>query len=603
MPWLALILLQDDEWTDASKVAPRTLAWEDLRKRLGLTEEATDAPPDNQKPYPPVKVLQIEKNFLGKIMPTPEDLPWLSHVRAGQDAERAVLVCNRMPRAGARAAVHLVSLEQRLTPEGRFDDQKGAEAGKIPLLSLYSWQFTCPADEQYKASDKAIGRLPSELQTKAGDSFPSEEDRDQLYRGSEAFTAALKEKGFDDAEIQTLVNLCRIQTETFKGLMDALNLGWLHLPLPVNQGTFFEMGSIPLAHGLRKGGKTASWYHGPLVPDKSLSAAAQETIREMLPVRNADQLLLYNLSTGMLDASYAAAWELGRLITVSEPAPASRSPNGKPHTPGKRLWQSRICSFHTSPLPIRNSFTSQRGFLAGKLQQYFMDLSQLKAVPFHYLIPHERLLPDEAMRFFYIDPLWIDCLLDGAFSIGRTTQYDRESERSREGDPHQASRTPMMGVLLRSDLVSGWPALRLDGYGGNKRPLDNLRFERLGPNVLLVVFAGEIESLALYLPPESLHFGFSRDASDENVYDKEVKSLTDGHEILTGDGRSMQTAVSFGWRPGAEALRIFVPERMKDNINDCLAEAKLLERVTHSGHLAIQLLEGAPRLQVSVKKA
>lgn len=596
LPWLALILLQDDEWTDSSKVTTETIAWEILRKSLGLTEEATDAPPDNQKPYPPVKVLQIEKNFLGKIMPTPADLSWLSHVRVGQDAARAVLVCNRMPRAGARAEVHLVSLERRLTPEGRFDDQKGEKDGKIALLSLYSWQFTCPADEQYKVSDKAINRLPPELQTKASTNFPSEENRYQLYRGRESFAAALKEKGFDDAEITTLVNLCRIQTETFKGLMDALSLGWLHLPLQENQEAFFTTGSIPLAHGLRKGGKTVSWYHGPLIPDRSFSAAAEETIRGILPVRSADQLLFYNRTTHMLDASYAAAWELGRLITVSEPRLSQQIAQWKTSRAREVALAEQNLFFSHIPFTDSRFVHQSEGLLEGKLQQYFTDLSLLKGVPFHYLIPHERLLPDEAMRFFYIDPLWIDCLLDGAFSIGRTTQYDRDGEKNRDGDPQTASRAPMTGVLLRSDLVSGWPALLVEGDGRDDPSKPTIRrCERLGPNVLMVIFEGEVQTVTVHLPPESLHFGFSRPIDVNGKYFKELKNINDGTELAV--------FVDLMWR--FEDLRIFDSEILKDTVNSKIEEATkdIEDPIKHAGQFAIELLEGVPRLRVTLARS
>lgn len=600
VPWLALILLQDDEWTDPRKVTTETMAWEDLRDRLSLEKEATDVSPEKQKPYPPVKVLHIEKDFLGKIMPTAEDLCWLSHVRVGQDTARAVLACHRMPRAGARAEVHLVSLEQRLQPAGGFDVQKGEKDGKIPLLSLYAWQFTCPADEQYKVSDKTLNRLPPELQTKTGHHFPSAEDRDQLYRGRASFIAALQTKSFDDTEIRTLVNLCQIQSETFKGLMDALDVGWLHLPRHTNQEAFFQAGNVPLAHGLRKGGKTVSWYHGPLIPDRGLSDSAQATIRDTLPVRNADQLLLYNQTTGMLDASYAAAWELGRLITVSEPHASQQIAQWKTSRAREAALAEQNLFFSHIPFTDSHFVHQSDEHLTGKLQQYFTDLSLLKGVPFHYVIPHEGFLPDETLRFFYIDPLWIDCLLDGAFSIGRTTQYDRENEKSRQGDPHQAPRPPMMGVLLRSDLVSGWPALLVEGYGGadideaDKRSI--LRCARLSPSVLIVIFEGEVQTVTVHLPPESLHFGFSHtSAGTHGTYCKELKRIDDSTELAA--------SVDLPWR--FEDLRIVDAEVLRDTINRTLKEKTQLveDPLTHAGQFALELLEGVPRLKVTLAKA
>ena len=53
-----------------------------------------------------------------------------------------------------------------------------------------------------------------------------------------------------------------------------------------------------------------SWYRGPLVP---LWYRKLETYT-FLP--SADAALRYNYETGLLDASYAAAWQLGRLLAL-----------------------------------------------------------------------------------------------------------------------------------------------------------------------------------------------------------------------------------------------------------------------------------------------
>lgn len=614
VPWLALILLQEDEWTDPAKVVAEKMAWEDVRKELGLTPEATDWPAEKGQRFPPVQALRIERAFLRQIMPTDEDMRWLTHVRVGhdaqgQDVERAIVVCNRMPRQGARAAAHLISLEQRLTGQGAFEPPTAAD-GKVLLLSIHSWQFTCPADEQFKVSDKAIGRLDQALSEQVQGRFPAGEARDVLYRGREAFVAALAGRGFSkQADQDALVNACHIQSETFKGLMDALDCGWLHAPPQEQTNALFELGGVPVAHGLRNGGKTASWYHGPLIADKNLDADIEAALMATLPVRNADQLLLYNETTRMLDASYAAAWELGRLLTISEPRISQQVAQWKvSHAREAGLAEQNMWFTH---IPFTDSQFVHRegGLLERKLQAYFTDLSRLLGVPFQYLAPHLSLLPDESLRFFYVDRLWVECLLDGAFSIGRTTRFDLARERDAQGQlefPHQQERPAMSGVILRSDLVAGWPSLLVEGYPSldldGLTKLELLRYERLGQNVAIAIFAGELKAFTLHLPPESLHFGFSRDASDEGQYAKEVKNLADGNELPTQGGRSRTTAVNFGWRAGAEALRIFVPKRMVDNINSRLDAAgpkdQPLNRITHSGHLAIQLLEGVPRLQV-----
>ena len=53
----------------------------------------------------------------------------------------------------------------------------------------------------------------------------------------------------------------------------------------------------------------------------------------------------------------------------------------------------------------------------------------LYGVPFHYLVPDEEMLPAESIRFFYLNPEWINCLLQGACSVGRTSHTDELADQ------------------------------------------------------------------------------------------------------------------------------------------------------------------------------
>ena len=65
-----------------------------------------------------------------------------------------------------------------------------------------------------------------------------------------------------------------------------------------------------MRHSLRQGETTVSWFHGPLAPAKNPEAATPMTVRV------ADEMLRYSPATGMFDVSYAAAWEIGRLVAL-----------------------------------------------------------------------------------------------------------------------------------------------------------------------------------------------------------------------------------------------------------------------------------------------
>ncbi len=78
-----------------------------------------------------------------------------------------------------------------------------------------------------------------------------------------------------------------------------------------NSGTIKEKALKP--HYLRTGEKTYSIYHSPLLPYTSArydNINGEETY-------TADGRLVYHLETGIFDVSYAAAFNLGRLITLS----------------------------------------------------------------------------------------------------------------------------------------------------------------------------------------------------------------------------------------------------------------------------------------------
>jgi hypothetical protein len=123
-------------------------------------------------------------------------------------------------------------------------------------------------------------------------------------------------------------------------------------------------------------------------------------------------------------------------------------------------------------------------------------------------------VPKESLRFFFVDPNWISCLLDGALSVGTQSSRDEtlmqtvypEIQKSVQGGMQLVRRrlagAPMpaevntsavvAGMLMRSQLVSGWPGLEIvpyedytiDQYGvvvpGAK--IDVLRMERLSPD-------------------------------------------------------------------------------------------------------------------------
>ena len=157
--------------------------------------------------------------------------------------------------------------------------------------------------------------------------------------------------------------------------------------------------------------------------------------------------------------------------------------------------------------------------------------NELEDIPFHYLVPKEDLLPEESIRFFKIDPLWIQCLQDGALSLGEVPKSNEANKEVRSfwADPIGL----VSGFLLRSEVVSGFPDMQIVGYTTPFNDKINHTGEvyprirkKLAPDILLCLFdrGVEIQTVDFFLPPEGLHFGFKEDLS------KDLKDLY-GHEL------------------------------------------------------------------------
>lgn len=382
------------------------------------------------------------------------------------DSEVAVLIGNRLPRAGAQSTVHLVSLEHRY--DGRGDGSEGATGFVFPpapenviLVSLKSWRFAC---DEFKGSFKG---LLTHL-----DCQPS------VLRSPDIAPAADPDPA------------------------DSAGQPARH---------FVEMGYTPLPHHLRTGDDTVSWYHGPLAP--AIHDNDHPDLQNQLPARTADALVRYLPKYGMFEVSYAAAWELGRLLTLQSKQVATTLYRWK-RTHAAALKDAR---YYLDHLPFAKLEGDAK--LPEVVQRWFIDLALLRGAPFDYLVPKANMLPVESIRFFRVDPYWVECLLDGAFSIGRVSQTVHRLDQRARAPERPGADSQLSGFLLRSAVVSGWPDLQIDGYSADINDLNPVqspdlllplvRMERLSPNVLLCLFAGEVQTVDIHLKPETLHFGVS----------------------------------------------------------------------------------------------
>lgn len=277
----------------------------------------------------------------------------------------------------------------------------------------------------------------------------------------------------------------------------------------------FLISIIPLPHYLRQGGKTFSWYHSPLVPGENSTNLSLS----QLSVRSADQLIAYNPNTGLFDISYAAAWQLGQLLALQDKQFATNLFNWK-RTNAQKLAQNNQQALFPHLFPNQDSNSTDNDF-PQEIETWFEQLGLLSGVPFNYLVPDEQMLPSESIRFFWLDWFWVESMLDGAFSVGRV--QDSDIEQDNNNNPLTGKAKQITGFLMRSEVVSGWPDLQIDGSNDlitGEQPMEEnqklnlLRCDRLSEDVLICLLDGEIRTVDLSLKPEGLHFGFNNDDLD-----------------------------------------------------------------------------------------
>jgi len=473
-----------------------------------------------QKSTDKVSIIDVKWETLQKIIPTKEELAWLSHVRQGTDKddkligdELAIIIANRLPAKGKSRTVHLVSVEKRYNTNS-FNSQNAQPTDYIRLVSLKNWRFACSDDRAYKITDKTLAQLTAV-------SAKLVSLKNQEIVGTKKFLTELA-KNLETSELEQykslILKFAFYGKQTFKGLLTHLNRTPNTLRLPTNQNpdaeNYLKNGYLPLPHYMRQGARTVSWYHGPL-------ATGEHTTDITLPVRAADQLVRYNPTNGLFDVSYAAAWELGRLLALQNKGfSVSLYQWKRSHV--QQLRKSEAETIHAPPhLPINPTTNSTQ--LPKSIETWFNDLHLLKGVPFNYIVPNEPMLPKESIRFFWMDNLWMECLLDGAFSIGRVTTSDYQRDQAHQTSPATLPHNKVTGFLLRSDVVAGWPGLQVDAYKEivndessvpDSDKLKLLRMDRLSANVLLCLFKGEAKTVDIHQKPETLHFGL--DVCDGN---------------------------------------------------------------------------------------
>lgn len=463
IPWLALLVFDEGEAPAFSTVPASDLV------------AANDSSPfwpgmsDLSDPSGSVTVIDVGYATLNALLPGYDDLQYLAHIRktevGGEDSTFSVVVANRLPGSNGKSIVHLVSLESRYKVNP--DTTTGSEF-------VFDFQTASGSDQIRMVS---------------------------LYHWS--FTSLAP--AFD-----------------FASILAAVNLSTFQMPDPSSSNgqltEMYQAGKVGLLHQFRNGDQSTSWYSGPLLPGPGFGATAEAD-----PPRCSDALLNFYNDMGMFDVSYAAAWEIGRLLML----------RNKKASAALYIWKREQIQAQAKQVNAARYPHLQFGLNAGpqgspplppEVTEFLKDLNLLRHLPFQYLVPRQALLPVESIRFFQVDMLWIQRLIQGAFIIGEAPGQETPMKA-----PHLYYPV-LTGFLLRSEVVSGYPDLQVTGYtdspDGKEAALNGdeayvpVQLERLSANVLICLFDQSVQTVDIHLKPEVLHFeldtGTSKYLRDEN---------------------------------------------------------------------------------------
>lgn len=323
-PWLALVVFQEGECEIKPNQPLRDGIPRDVFQRLG-------SPGDIRCDF-----VEADRQLLTDILPMPQELQLLTHVRqvnvddrelaAGDsDGFFAVVMANRIPRAGGKHLACLVSVEERtdLLPTSdlvEFDGGLVFERGDVEALSPGFSAVPSTAVSTSILADDAdrVGDL--ERRGMATTAFAGSETTSAVFApaGSQlrvrdrvgAAGSALVRRKARLVLLHSWTFTCE-GDGTFRQLLQHIDVGMMGDVAPDSGLDVTDTRHMKVDVTDRLGAPERAWYRGPLVP--------QPLTREAVgPYHSADQARRLVPDTGAEDVSYACAFEVGRLLAAAD---------------------------------------------------------------------------------------------------------------------------------------------------------------------------------------------------------------------------------------------------------------------------------------------
>jgi len=324
VPWLALLVFQEGEYTLNQNVALKSVVPADVYARLDVPDGIT------------CDSIEVEAGLLQSVLPSLDELTLLAHVRqvnvddkelnaASGDGLYAVLMSNRIPAPNAKFRACLVSLEERTdlvqaNPPpvaapiffvGVIDENPGGNL--IGNANAAHAQSSAAQTSTHAATNMGSGTPQQTLVNPTGNTIlATVADRNVATAvglvSSATFPIFL--------QTQQLVLLHSWTFEctgvgTFRDCVQRINVSTMGTVEEEGHPPVIDTGHIPITVMDRAGVQENVWYRGPFVP--------MPLTRDPNTYHSADQCRRATPETGAEDISYAAAFECGRLMAAADP--------------------------------------------------------------------------------------------------------------------------------------------------------------------------------------------------------------------------------------------------------------------------------------------
>ena len=260
-PWLALISVAADEPAVVKEMKISAFLDTNQQHPNIFSPMTKDPGPVTAKPDALCRVIDLPKQLYLSIMPREDELGYLCHAKK-------VDLQNRCDAQAERDGYFSVVASNRFIPTS--SNEQTVRKSTFHLVSLEGFSGALPthtSEDPLKKYDTV--RLIS------------------LYSW-DVYSRMSPMQGFDEIIKKISVDVMSIK----------------------NDGPeLFKRGYVPLKHVTRTGEPTVSLYRGPLSPFPMAE-------REVSCAATADGNILYDPTNGLFDMSYAAAWQLGRLLAL-----------------------------------------------------------------------------------------------------------------------------------------------------------------------------------------------------------------------------------------------------------------------------------------------